>query len=81
MGPAPGLHLPEEVQGYHSLVPMELPTQDKKKFNNWNCVMYKATKIEDGRTYALRRIESMSHHKSLAKRRILNENPRKTSVL
>lgn len=58
-GPAPGLPLPEEVQGYHSLVPLEMPNTEKRKIMSWSTMTYKAIKTSDGRAYALRRIESM----------------------
>ncbi|KAI5118625.1 hypothetical protein M0805_006993 [Coniferiporia weirii] len=58
MGPALGLPLPEEVQGYHSLVPLEIASSEKKKFGNWTSMVYKAIKISDGRAYTLRRIEN-----------------------
>ncbi|THH07581.1 hypothetical protein EW145_g3287 [Phellinidium pouzarii] len=58
MGAPPGLPLPEEVQGYHSLVPLEIASPDKKKFGSWNSTVYKAIKISDGRAYVLRRIEN-----------------------
>lgn len=58
MGPAPGLQLPEDVKGYHSLVPLETPPDKKKFTHGWSAMNYKATKSEDGRTYLLRRIES-----------------------
>ncbi|EJD04948.1 uncharacterized protein FOMMEDRAFT_18642 [Fomitiporia mediterranea MF3/22] len=57
-GPVPGLPLPEEVQGYHSLVPLEMASTDKKKSNPWSTMMYKAVKTSDGGAYALRRIEN-----------------------
>ncbi|KAL5525231.1 hypothetical protein ACEPAF_9100 [Sanghuangporus sanghuang] len=57
-GSAPGLPLPEEVQGYHSLAPLEMPNSEKRKALNWSTTTYKAIKTSDGRAYALRRIEN-----------------------
>lgn len=57
-----GLGLPEELQGYHTLVPLEptLPVAERKKFGNWHSMVYKATRTSDGIPHVLRRIESMS---------------------
>ncbi|KAJ7146020.1 hypothetical protein C8R44DRAFT_756377 [Mycena epipterygia] len=58
--PPPGLNLPEEMQGYHTLIPLENiggPTE-RRKFGNWNSTMYRAINSVDGGTYALRRIEN-----------------------
>ncbi|KAI0314481.1 hypothetical protein OF83DRAFT_1277645 [Amylostereum chailletii] len=55
--PAPGLNLPEELQGYHSLVPLEPTAGDRRKFGNWYNTVYRATG-KDGRGYVLRRVES-----------------------
>ena len=65
------MQLPEDVQGYHSLVPLEMPSvsgsgseKDKRKGfgmgmgSSLQAILYKATKAADGRVYALRRIES-----------------------
>ena len=53
------ISLPEDVGGYHSLVPLENPSgEQKRKFSNWASVVYKAVKMSDGRPYVLRRIES-----------------------
>lgn len=57
-GPTPGLNLPEEIQGYHSLVPLEALTDNRRKFGNWLCATYKAVNSTDGATYVLRRVES-----------------------
>ncbi|KAJ8516305.1 hypothetical protein ONZ45_g6391 [Pleurotus djamor] len=56
----PGLQLPEELQGYHTLVPLEsiTPSNDRRKFGNWFSSLYKAVNVTDGGTYALRRIEN-----------------------
>ncbi|KAF9054213.1 hypothetical protein BJ165DRAFT_1337759, partial [Panaeolus papilionaceus] len=54
-----GLALPEELQGYHTLVPME-PTGsgvERRKIGNWYSTVYRAIKASDGVPYALRRIE------------------------
>ncbi|KAI0092269.1 kinase-like domain-containing protein [Irpex rosettiformis] len=55
--PPPGLVLPEETQGYHSLVPLELVIGERRKFGNWFSTVYKAVNSNDGICYALRRIE------------------------
>ncbi|KAI0077690.1 hypothetical protein K474DRAFT_1063340 [Panus rudis PR-1116 ss-1] len=62
-GPAPGLGLPEELQGYHSLVPLEPVAGDRRKFGNWYSVVYRAINSKDGLTHVLRRIENyrLSH--------------------
>jgi PAB-dependent poly(A)-specific ribonuclease subunit 3 len=55
-----GLRLPEELQGYHTLVPIE-PTGanvERRKLGNWLSVVYRALKTSDGIPYTLRRIES-----------------------
>ncbi|KAJ7670508.1 hypothetical protein B0H17DRAFT_1085719 [Mycena rosella] len=60
MAPPHGLNLPEEMQGYHTLIPLENiggPTE-RRKFGNWNSNMYRAVNSLDGATYALRRIEN-----------------------
>lgn len=57
-GPPPGLNLPEETQGYHSLVPLESMTGERRKFGNWYSTVYKAVNSADGLAYILRRIES-----------------------
>lgn len=59
-GPLPGLNLPEELQGYHTLTPLEPTSGERRKFGNWFSTMYKAVNATDGFTYALRRIESAS---------------------
>ncbi|CAL1698104.1 unnamed protein product [Somion occarium] len=56
--PAPGLGLPEELQGYHSLIPLEPVTGERRKFGNWYSAVYRATKASDGLPYVLRRIEN-----------------------
>ncbi|KAJ7718593.1 hypothetical protein DFH07DRAFT_860108 [Mycena maculata] len=58
--PPPGLNLPEEIQGYHTLIPLENigGTTERRKFGNWNSTVYRAINSVDGGTYALRRIEN-----------------------
>ncbi|KAJ7222503.1 hypothetical protein GGX14DRAFT_428896 [Mycena pura] len=58
--PPPGLNLPEEMQGYHSLMPLENigSSVERRKFGNWNSIVYRAMNSQDGGTYALRRIEN-----------------------
>lgn len=54
--------LPEELQGYHTLVPLE-PTGTgvvRRKLGNWHSTIYRAIKRSDGTPYALRRVESQS---------------------
>jgi len=53
--PAPGLNLPDELQGYHTLVPLESTTGERRKFGNWYSTVYRATG-KDGRAYVLRRV-------------------------
>ncbi|KAL6308885.1 kinase-like domain-containing protein [Sparassis latifolia] len=54
----PDMMLPEEMQGYHSLVPLEPSTGDRRKFGNWYSSVYRATNSADGLQYVLRRIEN-----------------------
>ncbi|KZT64836.1 hypothetical protein DAEQUDRAFT_698078 [Daedalea quercina L-15889] len=56
--PAHGLSLPEELQGYHSLLPLEPTAGERRKFGNWYSTMYRATNSTDGLAYALRRVEN-----------------------
>ncbi|KAH9834391.1 uncharacterized protein C8Q71DRAFT_768506 [Rhodofomes roseus] len=56
--PAHGLNLPEELQGYHSLLPLEPTAGERRKFGNWYSTMYRATTFTDGVSYALRRVEN-----------------------
>ncbi|KAJ7938303.1 hypothetical protein B0H13DRAFT_1942308 [Mycena leptocephala] len=60
MAPPPGLNLPEEMQGYHSLIPLENigGSTERRKFGNWNSTVYRAINSLDGGTYCLRRIEN-----------------------
>lgn len=55
--------LPDELQGYHSLVPLDHPvglTKERRpNFGAWHSSVYKATSSTDGHAYVLRRIESM----------------------
>ena len=53
-----GLSLPEELQGYHSLAPLESIASERRKFLTWSSTVYKAVNSVDGCTYVLRRIES-----------------------
>lgn len=57
MVPPPGLALPEELQGYHSLFPLEATTGERRKFGAWYSTMYRAINLNDGLSYAMRRIE------------------------
>ncbi|GJJ13967.1 hypothetical protein Clacol_008224 [Clathrus columnatus] len=57
------LNLPEELQGYHTLVPLDSTVavagkERRPNFGNWYSSIYKATSATDGFTYALRRIEN-----------------------
>lgn len=56
--PAPGLGLPEEIQGYHSLIPIEPVVSDKRKMGTFSTVTYRAINSKDGLPYVLRRVES-----------------------
>lgn len=56
-------NLPEELHGYHTLVPLDPPValngkERRPNFGNWYSYIYKAISATDGLTYALRRIES-----------------------
>ncbi|KAG6901730.1 hypothetical protein C0995_008618 [Termitomyces sp. Mi166 len=53
-----GSNLPEELQGYHALVPLEPTTGDRRKLGNWHSTVYRAINSTDGLPYALRRIEN-----------------------
>lgn len=72
--PAPGLGLPEELQGYHTLVPLEPIAGERRKLGNWYSTVYRAVKSTDGATYALRRVEGVSFHPVL-RRSSLNDRP------
>ncbi|KAI5993697.1 hypothetical protein F5J12DRAFT_426404 [Pisolithus orientalis] len=52
-------HVPEELQGYHSLIPLEPITPERRKLVSWYSTVYRATSINDGAAYVLRRIESV----------------------
>lgn len=56
--PGPGLNLPDELQGYHTLVPLEAIGGERRKFGNWYSTVYRATSEATGVAHALRRIES-----------------------
>jgi PAB-dependent poly(A)-specific ribonuclease subunit 3 len=70
--PPHSLNLPDEIQGYHTLSPLEFipPSSSattasddgggRRKWGNWYSGVYRATKASDGVVYSLRRIESMS---------------------
>lgn len=54
-----GQDLPEELQGYHTLVPLE-PTGsnvERRKLGNWYSTVYRATNATNGLPYTLRRVE------------------------
>jgi PAB-dependent poly(A)-specific ribonuclease subunit 3 len=60
-GAAPvGMGLPEELQGYHTLVPLEAtgPGVERRKLGNWHSTVYRAIRGSDGVPHALRRVES-----------------------
>ncbi|KAG8215306.1 hypothetical protein J3R82DRAFT_8895 [Butyriboletus roseoflavus] len=54
----PSYNLPEELQGYHSLVPLEQTQSDRRKFFSWFSTVYRATNAHDGQPYTLRRVEN-----------------------
>jgi PAB-dependent poly(A)-specific ribonuclease subunit 3 len=62
-GPAE-TNLPEEVQGYHTIVPLQPAstevTDEKRKYGTWPSTVYKAQNSTDGITYALRRVTNFS---------------------
>ncbi|KAJ7248887.1 hypothetical protein B0H12DRAFT_1123204 [Mycena haematopus] len=68
MAPPQGLNLPEEMQGYHSLIPLENTggSTERRKFGNWNSTVYRAINSLDGGTYCLRRIENYRMHNQAA---------------
>ncbi|KAF5376135.1 hypothetical protein D9615_007699 [Tricholomella constricta] len=55
-----GSNLPDELQGYHTLVPLEGngDTVERRKLGNWYSTVYRAIRSSDGLAYALRRIEN-----------------------
>ncbi|KAH8084881.1 hypothetical protein BXZ70DRAFT_957367 [Cristinia sonorae] len=56
--PAPGLGLPDDLQGYHSLMPLENTTGERRKFGSWISTVYRAVSSKDGMPYVLRRVEN-----------------------
>ncbi|KAJ7830988.1 hypothetical protein B0H14DRAFT_3714180 [Mycena olivaceomarginata] len=68
MAPPQGLNLLEEIQGYHSLIPLEnlANTGEHKwhEFRNWHLSVHRAINAVDGGTYCLRQIENccLMHH-------------------
>ncbi|KAI0776797.1 hypothetical protein BD413DRAFT_522717 [Trametes elegans] len=56
--PPAGMGLPEELQGYHSLVPLEVIRPDRRKFGSWYSTLYRAVNSNDGASYVLRRVEN-----------------------
>ncbi|KAJ3848150.1 hypothetical protein EV368DRAFT_76385 [Lentinula lateritia] len=54
-----GSNLPEELQGYHTFVPIDtVSSLERKKFFNLDSVVYRAINSTDGIPYVLRRIEN-----------------------
>jgi PAB-dependent poly(A)-specific ribonuclease subunit 3 len=72
--PAPGLGLPDELQGYHTLVPLEATAGDRRKLGSWYSAVYRAVNSTDGVAYALRRVEGLFIHPLLWRFR-LNDRP------
>ncbi|KIJ18269.1 hypothetical protein PAXINDRAFT_161688 [Paxillus involutus ATCC 200175] len=56
--PLASYNLPDELQGYHSLVPLEPTPPDRRKFFSWFSTVYRATNASDGVAYALRHVEN-----------------------
>ncbi|KAJ3879251.1 hypothetical protein F5051DRAFT_403244 [Lentinula edodes] len=57
--PILGSNLPEELQGYHTFVPIDtVSSSERKKFFNLDSVVYRAINSIDGIPYVLRRIEN-----------------------
>ncbi|EIN05871.1 hypothetical protein PUNSTDRAFT_106925 [Punctularia strigosozonata HHB-11173 SS5] len=70
--PLHSLNLPDEIQGYHSLAPLEPippannpgtpnPSGDasgRRQWGSWFSSVYRGTKASDGAVYALRRVEN-----------------------
>jgi len=54
----PSMGLPEELQGYHSLAPLEETTGERRKVFSWHSTVYRAINAVDGVAYVLRRIEN-----------------------
>lgn len=62
-----GQSLPEELQGYHTLVPLE-PTgsnAERRKLGNWYSTVYRAINETNGVPYTLRRVEGEDLPKEL----------------
>jgi PAB-dependent poly(A)-specific ribonuclease subunit 3 len=59
------------LQGYHTLVPLEQTTGERRKFGNWHSTVYRATSSVDGAEYVLRRIESTPLKFRLGNRNVL----------
>ncbi|KAF8346742.1 hypothetical protein F5887DRAFT_960811 [Amanita rubescens] len=55
-----GMELPDELQGYHTLVPLEnISSQnERRKFLTWYSIVYRAIRTSDGLPYTLRRVEN-----------------------
>ncbi|KAL1739251.1 hypothetical protein HDZ31DRAFT_69133 [Schizophyllum fasciatum] len=55
-----GLNIPEEMSGYHTLVPLDSPStpNERRRFGNWYSSVYRAINSVDGLPYALRRVEN-----------------------
>ncbi|KAF8889023.1 hypothetical protein BD779DRAFT_412827 [Infundibulicybe gibba] len=66
--PPPDLNLPEELQGYHTLVPIDNTGPERRKFGNWYSTVYRATNNSNGLPYCLRRIENyrLTHQAAFA---------------
>ncbi|KAL0578063.1 PAB-dependent poly(A)-specific ribonuclease subunit 3 [Marasmius crinis-equi] len=58
--PQVGLGLPEEIQGYHTLTPLDgsVATSERRKLFNLSSVVYRAIHRSDGIPYALLRVEN-----------------------
>ncbi|KAG7087447.1 hypothetical protein E1B28_013413 [Marasmius oreades] len=57
--PPVGQGLSEEIQGYHTLTPLNTTnSSDKRKLFNWSFVVYRAIHRSDGIPYALLRVEN-----------------------
>ncbi|KAF8723796.1 hypothetical protein AX14_009189 [Amanita brunnescens Koide BX004] len=55
-----GTELPDELQGYHTLVPLEniSSSNERRKFLTWYSIVYRAIRTSDGLPYTLRRVEN-----------------------
>ncbi|CAO3565111.1 unnamed protein product [Mortierella alpina] len=58
--------LPEELHEYHSLYPLDLTQERSTEVFGYQSSVYKSTCSQDGRTYALRRIEGFRLTNELA---------------